>query len=269
MKNSAVLSEASDGIVRVTLDRAKVHNAFDDALIAELTGLLAGIGRDPTVHAVVLTGAGKSFSAGADLNWMRRMAGYDEAQNLEDARRLEALLRTLDELPKPTVAMVNGPAIGGGVGLVAACDIAIASDDAIFALSEVRLGLIPAVISPYVVRAMGARACRRYFLTGERFAAAEALRLGLLHEIVPAERLRTRVDELLGKLLCGGPEAQREAKALIRQVRELDGALLGEATARAIAQRRASAEGKEGVKAFLEKRQPVWVDHRTPSETPG
>ncbi len=245
-------------VARVTLYRPEVHNAFDERMIGELTQALEEIADARALRCLVLTGAGRSFSAGADLDWMRRMAGFDFDANLADARELERMLRTLDELPMPTIAMVNGPAIGGGVGLVAACDIAVASARAFFALSEVRLGLVPAVVSPFVLRAIGARACRRYFLTGERFDAAEAHRLGLVHEVAPPEELEARVAALVEELLEGGPEAQAEAKSLLRLLPSLQGSLLAEATAKLIAERRASAEGREGVRAFLEKRVPAW-----------
>jgi methylglutaconyl-CoA hydratase len=258
MAEAPVLLVRDGPVAHITLNRPALHNAFDDRLIAELTARLSELGEDAAVRAVTLTGAGRSFSAGADLNWMRRMADYSEEENLADARALELLLHTLDELAKPTLAIVNGAAIAGGMGLVAACDIAIAADHAVFGLSEVRLGLIPAVISPYVVQAIGVRACRRYFLTAERFDAATAHTLGLVHEIVPAVELETRARALLDELLAGGPEALAEAKSLLRLVQRLDGSLRGEATARAIALRRASAEGREGIQAFLAKRAPGW-----------
>ncbi|HEV2686630.1 MAG TPA: enoyl-CoA hydratase-related protein, partial [Actinomycetota bacterium] len=210
--------ETRNAIALVTLDRPEVHNAFDETLIAELTRALRAAESDESVRAVVLLGAGSSFCAGADLNWMRRMAGFTRAQNLADARALSAMLSTLADLSKPTIARVHGPAFGGGVGLVACCDIAVAAHDATFALSEARLGLIPATISPYVVEAIGARAARRFFLTAERFTAAEAYRLGLVHELVPPEELDGRINELLGFLLTAGPQSQVEAKALVRAV---------------------------------------------------
>jgi methylglutaconyl-CoA hydratase len=245
-------------VARVTLSRPAVHNAFDEHLIASLTATLTRLGDEPEVRAVVLTGAGKSFSAGADLDWMRRMAGYDDETNRADARRLELLLHTLDTLPKPTVALVNGAAMGGGVGLVAACDIAVAASHAVFALSEVRLGLIPAVIAPFVTRAIGERACRRYFLTAERFDAARARELGLVHEVAGADALEATLGSVIAELLAGGAEAQAEAKRLLPICRQLEGSLLAEATVAAIAARRASAEGREGIAAFLQKRQPAW-----------
>jgi methylglutaconyl-CoA hydratase len=212
------------------------------------------------VRAIVLAGAGQSFCAGADLNWMKRMAGYSRAQNLADAQSLAEMLSALNEIPKPTIARVHGAAFGGGIGLVACCDIAIGTPDAVFALSEARLGLIPATISPYVVGAIGVRAARRLFLTAERFTAAEAFRMGLLHELAMPNELDARIDEVLGMLLKAGPSAQAECKALLRAVanRPVDAALIAE-TAERIATVRASAEGKEGVAAFLAKRSAAWV----------
>jgi methylglutaconyl-CoA hydratase len=247
-------------VARVTMNRPRLHNAFDEALIAALARAFEELAEDEGVRAVVLTGAGRSFSAGADLNWMRRAAAYDEERNREDARALEAMLRALDTLPKPTVAVVNGAAIGGGVGLVAACDVAVASSAASFATSEVRLGIVPAVISPFVVRAIGGRQARRWFLTAERSPAEEARRIGLVHEVVPPEALEARAGEVVAALIEGGPEALAEAKRLVRLVEAMPqgGSLLAEATVGSIAERRASAEGREGIGAFLEKRRPAW-----------
>jgi methylglutaconyl-CoA hydratase len=244
----------------VALNRPELHNAFNETLIAELTAVLHALDADASVRAVVLTGHGKSFCAGADLNWMKTMAGYDAAENLADAQALALMLRTLSGLSKPTVACVRGAAFGGGVGLVACCDIAVAAHDAIFSLSEAKLGLIPATISPYVIEAIGARQARRYFLTAERFTAAEAFRIGLVHDIVPADELDARINELLGDLLVAGPAAQLECKALIRGVahRPIDANVIA-GTAEHIAAVRASPEGKEGVAAFLGKRPPKWV----------
>lgn len=248
------------GVAVVTLNRPDLHNAFNETLIAELTEVLNVLDADDAVRAVVLAGSGKSFCAGADLNWMKKMAGYGAAENLADAQALALMLRTLNGLSKPTVARVHGTAYGGGVGLTACCDIAIAAIEASFALSEAKLGLIPATISPYVIEAIGARAARRYFLTGERFDAAEAYRIGLVHDIVPIAELDDRVNEMLGKLLLAGPRAQMECKALIRGVahRPIDAAVIG-GTAEHIAAVRASPEGKEGVAAFLDKRAASWV----------
>ncbi|MEQ8654016.1 MAG: enoyl-CoA hydratase-related protein [Kiloniellales bacterium] len=254
------LESDSRGIARLTMTRAEVHNAFDDAMIAALTEALEGVGCDPSVRALVLASEGKSFSAGADLNWMKRMAGYGEAENLADARALARLMQTLDGLPKPTIARVQGAAFGGGVGLVACCDIAIGTPAARFMLSEVKLGLVPGVISPYVVKAIGQRAARRYFLTAERFAADEALHLGLLHRLVPAEQLDAAVDETLDALLLGGPAALAAAKDLLFAVdRPLDAKVI-EDTATRIAAIRATPEGQEGLAAFLGKRKPAWQE---------
>jgi methylglutaconyl-CoA hydratase len=261
MDSKHILTAVSeDGVASITLNRAEVHNAFNDAIIADLTGTLRRLGDDDKVQAVVLRAEGKSFSAGADLGWMQRMANYGHAENLADAGALAELMRVLNFLPKPTVARVQGAAFGGGVGLVACCDIAIASDAASFSLSEVRLGLIPAVISPYVVAAIGERAARRYFLTAERFGADEALRIGLVHQVVPADQLDSAVDTILTRLSEGGPAAQRAAKDLIFAVahRPIDAGLIHD-TAERIATIRASAEGREGLAGFLEKRKPAWT----------
>jgi methylglutaconyl-CoA hydratase len=262
MGEAPVVLVTRDGpVARVTLNRPQLHNAFDEALIAGLAQTFQALGEDEAVRAVVLTGAGKSFSAGADLNWMKRAAGYDEEQNRADARALELMLRTIDDCPKPVVAMVQGAAIGGGLGLVAACDVAIAGEAARFATSEVRLGIVPAVISPFVVRAIGARQARRYFLTAERFGAEEARRIGLVHEVAPTAELENRVAAVLAEILRGGPEALASAKQLVRLVETMPqgGSILAEATVGMIAERRASPEGKEGIAAFLEKRKPAWA----------
>jgi methylglutaconyl-CoA hydratase len=247
------------GVARVTLDRPEVHNAFDDALIAELVDTFRRLDGEAGVRAVVLTGAGKSFSAGGDLNWMKRTAGYSMAENVRDAEGLGALMSSLDRLARPTLGLVNGAAYGGGVGLVACCDIVVAASTAKFCLSEVKLGLIPAVISPYVVRAMGARAARRYFLTAEVFGAEDARRLGLVHEVAAPADLEAAGARLVDGLLQAGPDAQAAAKDLIARVAgaPIDDALIAE-TARRIAEIRATDEGREGVGAFLEKRKPRW-----------
>jgi methylglutaconyl-CoA hydratase len=256
MTTTALAIERQGPIGLVTLNRPERHNAFDDVLIAELTEALRSMEAEDGIRLVVLSGTGKSFSAGADLNWMKRMAGYSKDENQRDAMGLGALMRTLAHLRKPTVARVQGAAYGGGVGLVACCDIAVASQDASFALSEVRLGLVPAVISPYVVAAIGERAARRYFLTGERFDAAEAWRLGLVHELSSTEGgLDEKLGEIVDALLACGPVAQREAKELVRAVagRPVTSELIQD-TAERIARMRASPEGREGIAAFLEKR---------------
>ncbi|MGZ5084950.1 MAG: enoyl-CoA hydratase/isomerase family protein [Usitatibacter sp.] len=259
----------------VTMNRPERHNAFDDALIAELTEALRSMEAEDGIRLVVLSGAGKSFSAGADLNWMKRMAGFSSDENRRDAMGLATLMRTLAHLRKPTLARVHGAAYGGGVGLVVCCDIAVAAQSASFSLSEAKLGLIPAVISPYVVAAIGERASRRYFLTGERFEAAEAWRLGLVHEVTSDfESLDDRVGEIVDALLACGPAAQREAKDLIRAVasRPVTSELIQD-TADRIARIRSSPEGREGVAAFLEKRRAAWIpvvpEPEVPPEAPG
>jgi methylglutaconyl-CoA hydratase len=258
---NAVLMTQSGPVATVTLNRPDIHNAFDDALIARLTEAFRDLGQRADVRVIVLAAAGKSFSAGADLGWMKRMAGYSDEDNLRDAMGLALLMETIDRCPKPTIAVVQGAAFGGGVGLVAACDIAVASETAAFCLSEVKLGLIPAVISPYVVAAIGARACRRYFLTAERFSAAEAHRLGLVHEVVPADGLEAARDRTIQALLQGGPEAQGAAKELIHVVAESQrGPELMRYTARRIADMRAGNEGREGLGAFFDKRKPAWLE---------
>jgi methylglutaconyl-CoA hydratase len=260
MNPEAVRLERTGAVATLVLARPALHNAFDDALIDALTARLGALDADPDVRVVVLAAEGRSFSAGADLNWMRRMADYAEAENLADARALGALMRALAGLSKPTIARVQGSAFGGGVGLVACCDIAVAVPDAKFALTEVRLGLIPAVISPYVVRAIGERAARRYFLTAERFDAHEAHRLGLVHEVVAADALDAAVDAIVAELLKGGPAAIAASKSLIDAVagRPVDAAVIDD-TAQRIARQRAGVEGREGVTAFLDKRTPSWV----------
>jgi methylglutaconyl-CoA hydratase len=257
---SNLLLDKSEGLAILTLNRPDVHNAFDDALIVDLTAALQDIDTDSSVRVLVLSANGTSFSAGADLNWLSRMAAYTEEQNLQDAMALARLMSTLNNLTKPTVARVQGPAYGGGVGLVACCDIAVASHDATFALSEARLGIIPAVISPYVIAAIGERTARRYFLTTERFDAAEAYRIGLVHELVLGEEdLDDCIEGFISALFTAGPVAQRECKDLIRAVagHPTSDALILDTAAR-IARIRVSPEGREGISAFLGKRKPDW-----------
>jgi methylglutaconyl-CoA hydratase len=249
----------SDAVLRLRLERPALHNAFDAALIAGLTEALANAAGDPEVRVVVIEGAGKSFSAGADLNWMRGMAAASEADNREDAIALARLMRTLDELPRPTIARVHGAAFGGGVGLVACCDIAIGVPEASFGLTESRLGLLPAVISPYVVAAIGPRQARRWFATGEVFDAAQALRIGLLHEVVEPGALDAAVERQVALLRKAGPLASATAKQLVREVAlQPDRDLLDHSNARLIAALRVSPEGQEGLSAFLDKRTPAW-----------
>ncbi len=249
------------GTATVQMQRPEVHNAFDAQLIAELTGALQHLDRDASVRAVVLSGAGSTFSAGADLNWMLGMARATELENRQDSLRLAKLMHTLNFLSKPTIAKVNGSSYGGGVGLVACCDIAIGAEGAKFCLSEVKLGLVPAVISPYVIAAIGERQARRYFLSAEVFSAEEARRIGLLHDAVPGGELDAAVDKVLHWLSKGGPVAQREAKQLIQRQSGMTPTtqkLKDRQNARLIARLRVSKEGQEGLSAFLDKRQPAW-----------
>jgi methylglutaconyl-CoA hydratase len=253
-----------DGIARVTLNRPELRNAFDDQLIKELSRAFEDVSQDNSVRAMVLAGNGPAFCAGADLNWMKRMAGYGYDENLADAKVLAEMLATLDRLPKPTIARVHGPVFAGGTGLVAACDIAVGTPQAKFCLSEAKLGLSPATISPYVLRAMGEREARRYFLTAEVFDAAEAFRIGMLSMLVQPNELDAAIEGLLRHLLAGGPEAHAKIKALIRAVagRRPDDALVVE-TAKQIAEIRGSPEGKEGIASFLEKRKAAWCSPRS------
>jgi methylglutaconyl-CoA hydratase len=249
------------GVAVLTLNKPSLHNAFDDKLIASLTKALKKFEKDKKIRVVVLCAEGKSFSAGADLNWMKRVAEYDEQENYYDAMKLGELLRTLNTMRKPTIARVQGAAYGGGVGLIAACDIALGTTGAMFGLTEVRLGIIPAVISPYVVASIGERHARRYFLTGERFNAAEAYRIGLLNELAPDEEsLDLTIAKIIEAILQGGPAAVMEAKDLISAVawRPVNDSLIAD-TAERIARVRASKEGKEGLDAFLNKRVPNWI----------
>jgi len=259
-----IIVERKDGVGRVTLNRPEVRNAFDDALIAALAKALAELDADPGVRVVVLAGNGPAFCAGADLNWMKRMAGYSDDENVRDARALAEMLATLDRLDKPTIARVHGPAFAGGTGLVAACDIAVGTSEAKFCFSEAKLGLSPATISPYVLRAIGPRAASRYFHTAEVFDAAEALRIGMLSAVVPAAELDAFIGQLLEHLLAGSAAAHARIKDLVRAVagRPIDDALKAD-TARRIAEIRASPEGKEGIASFLEKRKPKWFSGKS------
>ncbi|MCX8086444.1 MAG: enoyl-CoA hydratase/isomerase family protein [Rhodocyclaceae bacterium] len=256
-----ILTEIDAGVGIVTLNRPERHNAFDDVMIQELAKALAAMAQDETVRLVVISSTGKSFCAGADLTWMQRAAGYSREENRRDARELAKMLLAVAECPKPVIARVQGPAYGGGVGLIAACDIAVASFEAKFALTEVKLGLIPAVIGPHVIAAIGARHARRYMLTAESFSAAEAYRLGLIHEMVADEAgLDAAIGEWVAAILKNGPQALAEAKALIRAIagRPL-GPEVVEDTVERIARLRVSPEGQEGLNAFLQKRKPNWV----------
>jgi len=256
-----ILLERSGAVATLKLNRPQVHNAFDDTLIAELTAALESLAADAGVRALVLTGSGATFSAGADLNWMRGMARAGEQENRDDALRLAELLRALQFFPKPTLARVNGSAYGGGVGLVACCDIAIGVEGAKFALSEVNLGLVPATIAPYVLQAIGPRQARRLFVSAEIFDAAEATRIGLLHQCVPAGQLDEAVDRQLHFLAKGGPVAQHEAKQLALRSAGMtmeSAARVDTENAGLIARLRVSPEGQQGLSAFLDKRPPPW-----------
>ncbi len=259
-----LLVEKKDGVARLTLNRPEVRNAFDDSLISELKKNFEEIENDKTVRVLVLAGNGPAFCAGADLNWMKRMAGYGYEQNLADAQALAGMLAALDRLPKPTIARVHGPVFAGGTGLVAACDIAVGTPEAKFCFSEAKLGLSPATISPHVLRAIGERAARRYFLTAEVFDAQEAFRIGLLSLLVKAEELDKTIEGLLEHLFAGGPEALRKIKDLVRSVsgRPVEDALVAD-TAKRIAEIRVSPEGKEGISSFLEKRKPSWSSRKS------
>jgi len=251
--------EKDGPVSRVILARPEVRNAFDDVLIAELTKAFSQIASDTGVRAVVLSGEGPSFCAGADVAWMRKAGGYSIVENERDAARMALMLRAIDICPMPVVALAHGAAIGGGVGLVAAADIAIAAEGTVFSLAEVKLGILPAVISPYVLRAIGPRSARDLFLTGDRFDAREALRIGLVHQVVPAGELEEAGRRKVASLLAAGPEAVGVAKKLIEKVAGMNPDDAMPLTVATISERRASAEAKEGLTAFLEKRKPSWA----------
>ncbi len=259
-QNPALKVTIQDRVAHITLTRPEVRNAFNDKVIAQIKSAFEAVGARHDVRCVVLAAEGPAFCAGADLNWMRRMANYTRDENLADAGELAAMLRAIYECPHPTIARVQGDVYAGGMGLVAACDMAVSVDTANYCLSEVKLGLIPATISPYVIRAMGTRAAHRYFLTAERFNAAEAHRIGLVHEVVAADALDAKVGALAQALVGASPHAVRMAKKLVQDVagRDIDDELVGMSVA-AIADSRASTQGKEGVQAFLQKRQPTWL----------
>ena len=247
-------------VATITLTQPEIRNAFSDEVIAEITQAFRTAGERPDVRAIVLAAEGPAFCAGANLNWMRRMADYTREENIADAGMLAEMLRVIYECPKPTIARVQGDVYAGGVGLVACCDIAVSADHVHYCLSETKIGLIPATISPYVIRAMGARAAHRYFLTAERFNAAEALRIGFVHEVVHADELDAKVDTILKNLLSASPNAVRAAKKLVQDVaeREINAQLIAQ-TVEGIADIRASEEGREGVQSFLAKRKPSWL----------
>jgi methylglutaconyl-CoA hydratase len=260
MTYTTLTIEREGRIGTITLNRPDVRNAFNETTIAEIKQAFSELGDDAALRAIVLAANGPAFCAGADLNWMKKMAGYTHAENHADALQLAEMLRTIYLCPKPVVAKVQGDCYAGGMGLVAACDIIVAVEEANFCLSEVKLGLIPATISPYVIKAMGENAARRYFLTAERFGAQEALRIGFVHEVVGAQALDAKVAEIVKALVNNSPNAVQQAKVLVREVvgREVNDALLAD-TAERIAQIRASDQGREGVASFLEKRKPAWL----------
>jgi methylglutaconyl-CoA hydratase len=260
MKNLRI--DRMDPLLAIRLDRADRRNAFDDELIADLTEAFQSAAKDPAIRVVLLSGEGDSFCAGADLEWMRRAATYTEEQNRADALHMAAMFDAIATCPHPVIARVHGGCMGGGIGLVAASDIAVASHEAIFGFTEVRLGLIPAVISPYVLAKVRPGDASRYFLTGERFIAEDALRIGLVQIVADAGQLEGTLNALIAELLAGAPTAQGEAKRLLREVPHLDRAQAQETTAAWIARLRASKEGREGIHAFLEHRPPAWRGHR-------
>ena len=256
-----VITDIDDhGVAQVRLNNPDKHNAFDDEIIGELTEAFVAIADNSNVRVMVLGSEGKSFSAGADLEWMKRMASYSYEENLRDASALALMLKTLNEIPQPTIARVQGAAFGGAVGLVSCCDMAVAASAASFSLSEVKIGLVPATISPYVIAAIGQRAARRYFVTAERFDAHRALQLGLVNEVVDAEQLDQEIDRLINTLLANGPEAVTGAKQLVFDVagKPIDQQLI-DATCETIAAIRVSEQGQEGLQAFLERRKPQWI----------
>jgi len=252
--------ERKESVAWLSFDRPEVHNAFNARLIGEMTDAVLGVGEDESVRIVVLTGTGKSFCAGADLNWMREIVDYSYEQNLQESMALAEVLHMIFSLPKPTIAMVNGSAIGGGTGFLSACDIAVAAEEAMFGLSEVKIGLVPAAISPYVIRKIGESKAREYFLTGRRVSARKAQEIGLVNEVVPGRDLRKTVDHLIDLLLTSGPEAIASCKELIFNVPLMTMEEAKEYTAKMIAGLRVSEEGQEGMAAFLEKRKPRWAE---------
>ncbi len=254
-----LLINQKNNLATVTLNRPELHNAFNEIMIQELTKAFSTLSKDKNTRVIILTGNGESFCAGADLNWMKKMASFTKKENLEDSKRLHKMLETIYRCSKPVIAKVNGSAIGGGVGLVAAADIALAYNTAKFGLSEVRLGLIPAVISPFVIKKIGEANAREYFLTAERFDALKARQMNLVNEVGSPEEIEKKLEEKIKFLLSAGPEALAESKILIEKVSGQPIEKVSAFTSRKIAERRASKEGREGVQAFLEKRNPQWI----------
>ncbi len=250
--------EIRKGVAYVMLNRPEVSNAFNEFLIEELTDCFTGLAEDSTIRAVTLTGKGRHFCAGADLAWMQKVAHYSREENIEDSKKMAFMFQTIDECPKPVVGRINGSAFGGGVGLVAVCDVAVCSSEAVFAFSEVKLGIVPAVISTYVIPKIGVSRARSLFVTGERFPAQEALRMGLVHKVCSPEELDKTVDAQLALLESSGPHAVKAAKELIHRFTQMEYTDYTDYTVQLIADLRASEEGKEGIQAFLEKRKPVW-----------
>jgi methylglutaconyl-CoA hydratase len=252
-------SQNQGQVAEITLNRPEVRNAFDDSLIQSLTAAFTRLGKDANVRVIILRAAGSAFCAGADLNWMRRSVDFSFSENVQDAHHLAAMLKTIHDCPKPVIARVHGAAFGGGVGLVAACDIALATESAKFCLSETRLGLIPAVISPFVLQKIGQTAARRYFLTAEVFSAVQAAQLNLITEVATDEAaLDALLDNMVAAILGNGPEALGQSKVLLEQISHFAWDRAVDITTKMIAERRASAEGQEGMRAFLEKRAPRW-----------
>ena len=254
----SILTERDGPILRITLNRPEVRNAFDEEVISSLTAVVSNAAQDQSLRAVVLAGAGKAFCAGADVAWMAKAIAYSRRENLNDAEVLARMLERLDTLPVPVIARIQGAALGGGVGLAAVCDIAIAAEDAMFALSEVKLGILPAVIAPYVLRKIGVSAARELFSTGSRFGAARAKEIGLVHEVVPAAELDAAVANRVREILSAGPRAVARAKALIREIAGAHPNDVIGLTTNTIAAQRVSEEGQEGLRAFLERRKPNW-----------
>ncbi len=269
MSGTLLKSEIRDGVAWVTLNRPELHNAFNEAMIEQLRTTFETLGKNEQVRAVILAGESKSFCAGADLNWMKKMVDYTFEENVADARALAGMLKIIHDCPKPVIARVHGAAFGGGVGLIAACDMAVATESATFCLSEVKLGLLPAVISPFVLQKIGTTHAHRYFLTAERFSAFEAHRIGLISEVVADETtLDSKIQSIIESLLANGPEAVSRCKTLIGQVAHFDWDRAVDITTKMIAERRASAEGQEGMRSFLEKRAPNWAS-APPAATKG
>jgi len=257
-KYTTIVVEIDRACATVFLNRPEIHNAFDETLIAELTGAFRSLGGDTDVRVIVLTGRGKSFCAGADLNWMRRMKDYSYEENYADAFKLHEMMYTIYACPKPVIALVNGSAFGGGNGLVSVCDIAVASTEALFSLSEVKLGLAPAVISPFIMKKIGEGFSREFMLTGERIDAQTAFRIGLVNRIAEPERLQAEVDRLVDAFRAAGPRALAMCKEMIRRCAGMDEKKTGEYNAHLIAKLRMSGEGQEGIAAFFERRAPEW-----------